>query len=254
MSKQKYVSEIYLEEAFSKQAFLSSVVSSIIGIMVSKVIGATHKKLMLSGKRKNRDLTIKLRKIVGNGGIEVYILDKNKQLNAFADDAAIYLTPAMLKKLSTREQLAVCLHEYGHFIEKHEKQLKRSYIIGDICSGILISVVAGFFPIAETLMAHFGLASSVATAKVVNAKVSRPNEFAADSYAKQYGYKKDLISALQKLEEEFDKEFKKISCKKLFGGRLDEDKCEKKLEKYKKADIGGTHPTFRERIDVLNKK
>lgn len=116
-----------------------------------------------------------------------YDLNDLDQLNLEPDDidkAVIYIGSFALEKFTTKEIVAILLHEIGHFmvyspIEKVKK----------LVSVTIPLLSLSFIVLLINVFASTGKSST-----------SYRSEYDADSYAVKYGYGDELINALKKIE------------------------------------------------------
>jgi len=107
----------------------------------------------------------------------------------------IFITNYLEKVLTTDEIIAVLLHEAYHSDKKHlPKNLAVKYPLF-----FLTFVTAFAFPVMSLAFVAIVLVG-YSSKLVYDLTVLRRQEISADSYAVKYGYGKELISALKKIE------------------------------------------------------
>ncbi len=191
--------------------------------------------------------TKKLQKIV-NSTTEpiVHKMKIGDYVNAFSDGSIhIYYTVPLEKMATEDELIAVLLHEYGHYKEKHVFHRYKTHLVSELIlqaalSGI--SAIIGLNAFQIVLFSLKFLLTDEVLTKIYTLLYSQTNEFVADSYAKKYGYEKHMISFLKKIEDEEKKKY----CKS-----IPTDAC---LDRLKDLHKGSTHPTSAERIKKLLSK
>ena len=203
----------------------------------------------------DKNLSQKIISITKDSNVKVHILDIDEKANAFnLGTADIYLTNDLFNLLTEDEIVAVCLHEYGHFYYGHFNERNIKFSLADFIAcfamipfGIITYGIGFiFWPIIMPILTKMGYTA-------VDRKSYKLQEYAADSYAKEKGYGKQLASALIKFEQYVYSEFREQICKKK---RYSEIECashyEKLISKHsKKADA---HPTTKNRVEELQLK
>ena len=116
-------------------------------------------------------------------------------------------TEKLIEMLNERELLAVCLHEVGHI--KNYDGIKRLLIGVPLMIAsqvILIQMIIKLYELGirrqslslcAAFLTFFGLLLSLSPAMYL----ARLQEYKADTYASKFGYNKDMISALEKIEK-----------------------------------------------------
>jgi len=185
-------------------------------------------------KLEDGEITSGLKELAHKSGFElneIYRVDAGKRdtrLNAYfaglGRTKRVALYDTLLEKLSHEQIFAVVAHELGHFRHKH--------IITSL--GVMLGAFFALTFLLGTLGANFytslGLTQNGAGALVVFLLFSTPilyfamplinfiykkNEFEADAYAAQMGYKDAMIEALKTLSKE-NKAFPHASKIKIF--------------------------------------
>ena len=192
----------------------------------------------------DKKLTTKINKILKESKWVVHIVP-DKSPNAFAIGGNhIFITTGLKKILTEREVEGVLLHEVYHNRDLHiYKKMAYDY-------PLFYLMVAGAAFITVSTGGNFllGFLSFILMTKVAKIPyaiiVGRRHERKADEYAVQFGYGKELVNALKKLEKQYLKLMAKKECGKIcqlsekIGEAIDEHPPTKKRIEYilKKAD------------------
>jgi len=177
--------------------------------------------------------------LVEDNTVKVYLLRAN-MVNAFNDGTPnIYYTDMLIKKLNITENelIAVCLHEYGHYIGKHIIHMRIIKTSIGIIIPILLREMIKKFP--SILTFFIGKIISYMLNTKLEIIIRRPQEYFSDSYAAKKGYGKYFISMLNKAE----KYTKEMICK----DRSEID-CEFLMNEVSKID---DHPIVKKRIENI---
>lgn len=172
---------------------------------------------------------------------------EEKEPNAFCFytfKRTIFITTGLIKLLNNERQvISVLLHEAGHVInhdifKRHLTQGGPIWFFGGMLSSLeYMAVKRNINPFQATLIIAVILL-------VILGKwwlsIGRKAETRADVYTVQFGYSKDLIISLKKLEVYIDKELKKLE--------KDNPDIRKQYEKVQEFD---EHPKTRDRIKKL---
>ncbi len=167
---------------------------------------------------KDKKLSKKIKKLLKSVGFKssgVFSMDASKRdnrLNAFfgglGNTKRVVLYDTLIKKLTTKEILAVLAHELGHF--KNKDIIKNIAIMG--C--VLFVFLAFFGNLPLSLYQGFNLEQNASSFMVLFlifsgafgffltpliSFISRHNEYGADKFAGKLTSKKDLVDALLKL-------------------------------------------------------
>lgn len=165
-----------------------------------------------------RDAISKFSEKAGFSLVNIFVIDGSKRsskANAYftglGHKKRIVLYDTLIKDLSVNEIVAVLAHEVGHYKLKHTLS---SIILSIIQTGIIFYILSLFIAnpnLSKALggtqttfelnvIAFFILFSPISTVVGLFMNIfSRKNEYQADSFAAQYGYTDELISALKKL-------------------------------------------------------
>lgn len=176
----------------------------------------------------------------GNKKWSVYIL-KEDQPNAFCIITPhIFLTSGIVKLLNERELTAVMLHEAGHI---KNKDTIKMLIRDNTLMAIILGVAGGLAGPAGLMIVgliYVYLGSGLLSI-IFNRTMGRFSEKRADSFAVKYGYTKEMVSALEKLDKYMQKELQKEKC-----GRV----CKVVSKINEKLD---EHPPLKERVENILK-
>ncbi len=238
----RYVSEQYIEESL-RMALYGGIITAVISF-----IGFFLGKLVSKGLRKGAKLdaaSIKtIAKITGEE-VEIYSVPSTNP-NVFMDGSKIYYTrPGITNVLTKKELTAVLLHEYGHVKEGHDVRKKKVVVVSDI---IVIGLMTGIgallpaAPIVPIVLKALMVAGIASSAKLTSKYHSKPAEFVADSYSKKYGYHREMMSALRKLERLSEEEFRGFFCK-----GADDEQCRRKFQYMATMN----HPSTKDRANAL---
>lgn len=236
--KKKYISEEVLEEIFREHPLDSATLfmfSSISILMINFIsIILTH-AAFTSNRIQLESLTKKLKDITKKSKVKAYMI-ADDSMNAFSlGTKSLYITRGLYKILNEKERIAVLLHEYGHTIHHHSY---KRMVVSSLSVMAWVNIVIKFVQTLPGMMLGFMFDTIINT--MYNAIYGKKHEFIADSVAAQYGYKKELVSALNKLE--------KIVRKQLCKG-LSKQECDNALEQLHKWS---DHPDFSERVKKLS--
>lgn len=241
-ASKKYIEEQIIDEQIIDEGFLDYLKSiNIVGtvlvhLTVAVVMMLAHHKKTLRNSRLNPNLTKKMIDLIGDNKIEVY-RTIGAVPNACTEGVSpnLYYNQALSDMLTEPEMIGVLCHEYGHYKEKHI--IKR--MLGGLTIGIGINVFLGYFKAKGFFAFLLNILNKILPNTIANLLLSQPEEYVADSYAIKYGYKKELISSLRKLEN-FAQH---AAC-------LDPNthECEKKMET---AARYSTHPSVKNRVEKL---
>lgn len=199
--------------------------------------------------KRNLHLESILKKITGKK-YYVRIIKGEKTPNAFCFGGlgkSIFIYEGLMNLLNEREVIAVCLHEIGHITNL------------DIITNSIVDLSSGGF---AGLLVHYSYYTSITSTSskvklmatffvaILIALLIRSapaillgkiHEYKADRYASKFGYGKDLISALRKLEE-WVKNYKF----KIYGNPTKFEILMDKLKRF--IDV---HPSIENRIKEL---
>jgi len=218
-----------------KHYIMFSTFLSLMVILLSTLIS----RLSVMTRKRDDHFTEKIRNIVKDSDVNVYVLPSKKEPNAFnLGTRSLYYTPMLKKMLTDKEMIATLLHEYGHFKGKHVWKLQATKSVIGISTSVLIGMVIpeklkyyGVFAHLYILLVSIGL---------IGRTMGQSYEIQADSFASKLGYKKELGSALQKLEKHF--RFKVCES-------LDKSECGTKMEKLADWD---PDPLIKDRIKKIS--
>lgn len=165
-----------------------------------------------------------------------------KSPNAFAIGGKhVFITTGLTKILNQKEIDAVLLHEVFHNKDLHIwKQFAsdHSFFYLVVFVSLSIAFSTGLFYLGAVA---FVLSNSLYRV-LYNRLVGRKHEIKADEFAVKYGYGKELISALDKME----KIVQKMQSKKYCGNLC---QVERKI-----SDAIDEHPPFKKRVEMILRK
>ncbi len=153
-------------------------------IVTNKLLSDTINKIL---KTKKNEWTVKVYKDKNPGAFCMIFKD-------------IYVSTGLLKQLSKKEVYAVLLHEAYHVKKIHViKKIALKYPIFAIAFGITSSV----FPFTQFVIIPFILYLIINRSLSIplDIIIGRKMEINADKNVIKYGYRDELISALNKLEK-----------------------------------------------------
>ena len=158
--------------------------------------------LRSSSGKEDKSLSKELNKILKNTGNRKWkvIILNNKEENAYAYfNKTIYITKGLIKKLTRREKIAVLIHEVSHVVNKDvlKSELGKT-TIGAMLAGVIFAAppvtLIFIFPMIVYISSGF------------YKKIwGRKHELRADSLAVKLGYRKEIASALKKMESGLQK-------------------------------------------------
>jgi len=186
-------------------------------------------------------MTNTIKQLVGDNTIRVYLL-RSDMVNAFnIGTSDIYYTDQLIKKLSITENelIGICLHEYGHYVGKHDIKTEAMSTATGIIIPILLREIVKEFPMFVTFF--LGKIVSHMVSSRIRIIVGRPQEYFSDSYAAKKGYGRHLITALNKM----NKYVRRIACKD-----KSKEECDMLMNRISKID---EHPTVEKRVDNILK-
>ena len=237
-NKEENVNEVVLEGGITFLFFMSLLSGAIYFtvVLVSILIGIlAYKGLMSTNRQELPDLSKAISKIVKED-IKCYLV-KDRSPNAFnVGGTDCYMTNKLYDMLTEKERIAIFLHEYGHYHKGHLIKIQGVKLTVGTLIVVTLTFTMSF--LAGLYLPIFGLLSSFLGNLVANI-YSRIQEHEADSIAAQYGYKKELISALGKLE---------VYVKKRVCKGVKKEKCDTVMERVHSY---GTHPSFKKRYEKI---
>lgn len=149
----------------------------------------------------DKTLSNQINEILGSSKWRVHVLDDGKQSqpNAFSLGFGkdIFITSSLVKMLTTREIIAVLLHEVYHSQAKHT--VKGTFVKFPFVYLMYVAIIASVSASVFLAVGLFLLLNSIPE-MMLNIFVSKKMEMNSDKFAIKYGYGKDLISALDKIE------------------------------------------------------
>ncbi len=173
------------------------------GSAVAQMLGGRHVPVS-TGNPAERQLINVVEEMAIAAGIsvpQVYILDKEKGINAFAagltiNDAAIAVTQGALDRLSRSELQGIIAHEFSHIL--HGDMRLNIQLIGIIYGILVVGIIGGeilenhrissksiVLFIGGLLLAMIGYIGTF-TGRLIQSAVSRQKEFLADASAVKF--------------------------------------------------------------------
>ena len=232
---------IPVSSTFAVTLILTTFVSTLYLILklISYSLGAIHLRKFVDQKSIFLEKeSLEISKLV-NEPVKCYKLNIKNVYNAVViSGGKCYITESLYKDLSKREVIAAFLHEFGHLKKKHI--IKRQGVdvtIGTVAYfslNFLFTAFTGVFAGFITFL--FAFISNKIGFDISNI-LSRKHEFVADEFAKKYGYEKELVSVLKKIE---------INVRKKLCKGMSEQTCQDLLDR-----ASTTNPKTRERIEKL---
>lgn len=248
--------EVIQEDKEELQEFVDPITIGAIGAGIASI--AIIKELIffflfvaqLAAQMKvDRKLSKKLNDIIKPLGVkkdfQVHIVPQ-KAPNAFTPGGKhVYMTSGLLKILNEREVLAVLLHEVYHAIDLHiVKRMAAEFPLYYIAAPIAVAAAMGaaaLGPVALiTGIIVFSISLSILSLPM-KLIMGRKHEYDADNYAVRAGYGKEMVGALQKLEDMLRRMSAGQSCGPVCKVI---NKIEEKMDE---------HPPTRKRIEVALK-
>ncbi|MHA2062878.1 MAG: M48 family metalloprotease [Candidatus Thorarchaeota archaeon] len=170
------------------KARVNAAITSAVFVLILSVAAAYAMSLAMTLRSKrNKEWEVKIKDITGRG-YKIYA-NKSKGINACATiGGRITVFKGLSDKLSEREIMAVVLHEVGHH-QARDLAKGLAMVTGHATLATLIGLNVIPMIVVETLAAIF-----------YYTRTNVAKEFAADSFAKRYGYGKEMASALKKLK------------------------------------------------------
>lgn len=236
----------YLQEIQIKGYNISE--RAIVELIVMIIITIITIVLYFSGSKRNLHIESMLKKITGKKYF-VRILKNTKEPNAFCFGGlgnSIFITSGLMDLLNEREIISVCLHEIGH-ITNYDTITSAGISLSSLGIAALIwkTCVDHIYNFNGKAKIICGFIASLITVIIIKEApaimIGKLHEFRADRYASKYGYGKDLISALKKIEK-WIKDYKF----KTYG---EETKFEAMLNKI--GNFLDVHPSFENRVKKL---
>jgi len=248
--------ESYLESIQNIKEGLDSEIKKNIIIATAKplIIILLTLLIYISMYKKNDELTKRINKITKkNYTVRIVPIESPNAFCFGGFGKSIFVTKGLLKLCNEREVDAVMLHETGHIVNL-DSITSSIMEIGLLAGfwGLIIPAIIKFikkpekmslktFAIMHAILALF---LTILCIKVPSFFLGRLHEYNADKTAAKYGYGKDLISALEKLEDWVKKELEKRKNQNKFFGKINEFL-------YKFTRLIDVHPSTKNRINKL---
>jgi len=191
---------------------------------------------MINSLKTDKPLTDKINAILNSGNRWVVHRFPDKSPNAFALGMGrhVFVTDGLIKLLSERELEAVLLHEVHHNKNKDTyKQLAYKHSFFYLIAFLALSTNS--FPLAILVFLLLTRVNDIAHARLLG----RRAEAKADRHAVEHGYAKDLISALEKIDNFVKQQMRKKPCGKIC-------QIERKL-----SEMIDEHPTTKKRVELI---
>lgn len=246
MNNRSYINNMY-KKSFKENIKLSLLTSSIVtaSLFLFKWL-MTLLTIKIQGKKIfNKRLTNKVRNIIENDKIEIYKID-NETVNAFnMGSKKLYYYDGLVKKLKLTEDelIAIMIHEYGHYEGKHVLKHESIVVPSHFICSFIVALLFGNKELTMTNQILWQISSSMIPGVIYNVTLGRKFEYYSDSFAKKYGYGKQLESALGKMQKYFIYEI----CEK--NDIIPEsNKCKNIISSMHKLD---EHPEFEDRLAAL---
>jgi len=221
-----------------------TLVSGTILIIIHLIILFMSAFSIINRIKVSKDLSKRLNKILKSGNkwiVHVYI-DSSPNAFTFGFGRHIIVSTELLNMLTNREVDAVLLHESYHNMKKHTyKDLAMKYPFFYLCVYVLTvtGIASGTLITIPGLLAVFLIIKVSDIAR--NILMGRRMEYNADSFAVKYGYGKELISALKKINKWAEQMLKYQECGKM-------------CQMMRKIDIAiNEHPVLKDRIENVLK-
>lgn len=153
----------------------------------------------------------------------------------------MYYSTGLQVLLTEPELIAVLLHEYGHVKEQHTKKrfikAEGSALALELCFAALAAI-----PYVWPIMLLFSYYFPSELSELIAKKSVYKAELEADSYAKKFGYGKELATSLAKIE----------SWMKNMIQQTWKDATPKQVQTaIDTIQKNGGYPTFKKRIDII---
>ena len=200
--------------------------------------------IMVSISKTDKSLSEKINKITGKY-YNIRIIDSDVP-SAFCFGGftnPIFITKGLMKLMNERELISICLHEVSHITTYDSLQ---SFVVQYSSISIGQEIALGFVNFLSknkntniiSVAILVGLLT-ILISTIPTLLLGKYHDLKSDKYVIQYGYGKDLISALQKIEKWVLENKVKDSKIKMFFH---------KIQHY--YDV---HPTVKTRVDKLLK-
>jgi len=188
----------------------------------------------------DKDLSKRMNEILNSGDHWIVHNYPDATPNAFALGMGrhIFITDGLKSILTQREIEAVLLHEIQHNKGKDTyKHMAFKHSFYYLVTTLALTVSSVSYPLAILSFLILVKATNIAASRIVG----RRAEIKADKFTVQYGYGKDLITSLEKI----DKYMKKIYTSKPCGKFC---QLERKI-----SETLDEHPTTKARVEMILK-
>lgn len=238
-----YLDDINKNTLKEADPITSSLIWGSVAVAVNITMLLLSTKVMMKEFKDNKKHTNKLNKVLGRTDWKVKVI-KEKTPNALTvGNKVVFVTSGLINMMTDRELIAIMLHEAYHIKDLHVyKQLAVQYplfyiVVFIMCSTGLIAPAYLFF--LNILVFNIMLNTLMIPYKIT---MGRKHEKNADAYSIKFGYSKDMISALNKLERWYKKELSKHKCGVI---------C-RTIEKIDEAI--DEHPSIKKRVEYILKQ
>lgn len=264
------MSEIILKEEEIKEEIVTVSIAVLLPLILNLVTLFYAYDAYKNAFKIDAGLTKTLKGILKDGKKwEVYIVP-TQGITAFCMiTPMMFLSQGLLKIMSKREIEAIMLHEAGHIKNKDTWKFVFGYsTLMGILLGALVAIT-GPAALGVSIFCYFIMDRLGLIQILLKRMIGRKAENRADSYAVKYGYEKELISSLEKLEKMFNKNRPPCTglCKVIekINRALDEHPSVKKrvenilkakdtLDKVKNKSVIALTKMFRSKFDIANKQ
>lgn len=232
--------KILNEEVLTLYLFTTLIMSCLLIIIkiVNYIIGSIYFHVEIKKAKELDEYSKKLSEILKDD-IKCYMI-VDVEPNAFnAGGKNCYMTNSLFAMLNDKERTAIFLHEYGHYKAKHIFKLFGFETTVGVLAVATLNTVLSFMGVNSILFILVYI--SMIISKLFGNNLSRSFEYDADKFAAEYGYQKELVTGLKKIE----RWVRDNLCK-----QLKKDECDQAIEAL---HDNSTHPSFKERFEKILK-
>ena len=238
-----YLEEINEDVLHELEPITSTLLYGTIAVAVNLTLLILSSKAMMKEFKDDKVLSKKVNDILGTKNWKVKII-KDKVPNALTiGNNIIYITTGLKTLLNDRELMAVLLHESYHIRDKHVlKHLLAQYPLFYLVAFILSTT--GLIVPAYLFFLNIFIFNIMVNILMIPYQITmgRKHERDADAYSIKFGYAKDMISALNKLEAWYKKAIAKHECNSICRAV---NKIDEMIDE---------HPSIRKRIAYILKQ
>jgi len=227
------------EEVFTIFTILTLISSCLLIIikLFGFLLGILSFHLAVKKAKELPEYSDKLSKIL-NTTIKCYLIT-DSQPNAFnAGGKSCYMTTKLFGMLNDKERIAIFLHEYGHYKFNHMIKMFGIEVTFGVLSIATFNVIT-ILLLGDFITPRLGIFVALFISKLFANKFSKLQEFDADKFSSEYGYQKDMVGGLTKME----KWVKKQIC-----AGLKPKECDDAINAMHN---NSTHPSFKERFEKI---